>query len=135
MAIKTFISGAAALVISGAAFAQSYPVKAVRIIVPHPAGSVVDVPIRGAAQTWSQALGQPFVVDNRAGAEGIIGAEACAKATPDGHVLCSTSTGTRASLAAVGTSGSSCPMRWKCRMSIRSSCNNRTSRARSPSTR
>lgn len=90
MAIKAFLSGAAALMISGAAFAQAYPLKAVRIIVPHPAGSVVDVPIRGAAQAWSQALGQPFVVDNRAGAEGMIGAEACAKGAPDGYTLCGT---------------------------------------------
>jgi len=84
------ITGFAALAMAGAAWAQSYPVKAVRIIVPHPPGSVVDIPVRGSAQAWSQALGQPFVVDNRAGAEGIIGAEACAKGAPDGYTLCGT---------------------------------------------
>ena len=74
MQATRLITGVAALVMAGATFAQSYPAKAVRIIVPHPPGSVVDIPVRGAAQAWSQALGQPFVVDNRTGAEGIIGA-------------------------------------------------------------
>lgn len=90
MQATRLITGVAALAMAGAAFAQSYPAKAVRIIVPHPPGSVVDIPVRGAAQAWSQALGQPFVVDNRTGAEGIIGAEACAKGAPDGYTLCGT---------------------------------------------
>lgn len=70
--------------------AQSYPIKPVRIIEPHPAGSVIDTPTRGVAQSLSQALGQPFVVENRVGAEGMIGAEACARAAPDGYSLCAT---------------------------------------------
>lgn len=70
--------------------AQSYPAKAVRIIVPHEAGGPADVPPRGIAQSLAQILGKPFVVENRVGADGIIGAEACAKALADGHTLCST---------------------------------------------
>jgi len=73
--------------------AQTYPTKTVHIIVPHPAGGPGDVPPRGIAQALSQVLGQPFVVENRDGADGIIGAEACAKAAADGHTLCSTSNG------------------------------------------
>jgi tripartite-type tricarboxylate transporter receptor subunit TctC len=73
--------------------AQAWPTKTVRIIVPHPAGGPGDVPPRGFAQSLSQTLGQPFVVENREGADGIIGAEACAKAAPDGYTLCSTSNG------------------------------------------
>jgi tripartite-type tricarboxylate transporter receptor subunit TctC len=85
----------AALLIAGClvantAGAQAYPAKPVRIIEPHPAGSILDNAFRGVAQTLTQALGQPFVIDNRAGAEGIIGAEACAKAPADGYSLCAT---------------------------------------------
>lgn len=70
--------------------AQGYPSKAVRIIVPHGAGGPADVPPRGIAQSLSQTLGQPFVIENRDGADGVIGAQACAKAAPDGYTICST---------------------------------------------
>jgi len=83
----------AAALAPAAVFAQTYPARTVRIIVPHPAGGPGDVPPRGIAQALSQSLGQPFVVENRDGADGIIGAEACAKATADGYTLCSTSNG------------------------------------------
>ena len=76
-----------------ATLAQSYPAKAVRIIVPHPAGGPADVPPRGLAEAVAESMGQPFIVENREGADGIIGAEACAKAEPDGHTLCSMSNG------------------------------------------
>ena len=76
---------------AGPVNAQNYPAKPVRVIVPHPAGTVVDTVSRGITQALSQALGQPFVIDNRGGADGIIGAEVCSKAAPDGYTLCSTS--------------------------------------------
>lgn len=79
---------ATALLLSWGAFAQSYPVKPVRIIEPHVAGTVADIAARVAAQAWSQAFGQNFIVDNRPGGEMIIGNEACARADADGYTLC-----------------------------------------------
>jgi tripartite-type tricarboxylate transporter receptor subunit TctC len=88
-------TAAAALVVlaawSTAAFAQAYPSKPVHLIVPYPAGGVVDGLMRGIGQPVSEALGQPVVVDNRPGANTIIALEACAKAAPDGYTLCSSS--------------------------------------------
>ena len=71
------------------AFAQHYPSKPIRATIGTPAGGPGDVVLRGAAQAISQALGQPFVVENRVGVSGIVSAETCAKSTPDGHSLCS----------------------------------------------
>lgn len=70
--------------------AQSYPVKPVRVVRPHPAGASGDIQARGIGQALSQQYGQPFVIENRVGGDGIIGAEACAKAPADGHTICST---------------------------------------------
>lgn len=67
--------------------AQSYPSRTIRIIVPFPAASVSDIVARTVGQKLSGNLGQPVVVDNRAGASGIIGSEAVAKAAPDGYTL------------------------------------------------
>jgi tripartite-type tricarboxylate transporter receptor subunit TctC len=67
--------------------AQTYPTKAVRILSPWAAGGPGDVVTRGAAQELAASLGQPFVVDTRVGADGMIAAEAGAKAPSDGHVL------------------------------------------------
>ncbi len=76
--------------LSGAddARAQSYPDRPIRILVSIAAGSVTDVVMRAAAQELSPRLGQPVVVENRPGASGIIGAQACTKAPPDGYTLC-----------------------------------------------
>lgn len=73
--------------------AQGWPAKPVRVIIPHPAGGPADVPPRAMAQVFAQTMGQPFVIENRLGADGIIGAEACAKAAPDGYTLCYMSNG------------------------------------------
>ena len=69
------------------AFAQSWPSKPVRIIVPYPPGGAVDVATRKVAQKLNEQLGQPFVVENRPGASGSIGSLLVAKAPTDGYTL------------------------------------------------
>ena len=81
------------LVFSGLALAiahanaQSYPTKPVRVIVPFPPGSGVDIVTRLVTPKLADGLGQQFVADNRAGAAGNIGAEVAARAAPDGYTL------------------------------------------------
>lgn len=65
--------------------AQPYPVKPIRFVVPYPPGGSNDVLTRIVAQTMSPGLGQSVVIDNRAGAGGMIGAENVAKSPPDGY--------------------------------------------------
>jgi len=84
---------AALLFASASAFAQSYPVKPVRLIVPFPPGGGVDVVARSFGQKYSEAWGHAVVVDNRPGAGGNIGADAVAKSAPDGYSLLVTTTG------------------------------------------
>ena len=67
--------------------AQSYPAKAVRIVVPWPAGGGTDTVARIVGQKLSESLAQLFVVENRPGASGMIGAEHVAKSAPDGYTL------------------------------------------------
>ena len=69
------------------AMAQTYPRKPVTIIVPSSAGGVLEMMARALSPRLSEALGQPFIIENRPGAHGILGADTVAKATPDGHVL------------------------------------------------
>jgi tripartite-type tricarboxylate transporter receptor subunit TctC len=77
-----------ALSVPALASAQgSYPDKPIRLMVPFPAGGLSDVTARVVLQKLSERMGQPVVIDNRAGASGNIGAEIAAKATPDGHTL------------------------------------------------
>src|SRR5947208_14848775 len=71
----------------GAAFAQSWPNRPVRIIVPFPAGGAVDVLARTVFDKVSAQVGQPFVIENRLGAGGTIGSAAVAKADPDGYTI------------------------------------------------
>ena len=67
--------------------AQSYPVKPVRIIIPYPPGGATDIFARLLAAKFSEAFGQQFVAEQRAGAAGVIGAEMAARAAPDGYTL------------------------------------------------
>jgi len=81
---------AAALVLLAApafAFAQAYPTKAVKVIIPFPPGGPTDVLGRIVAQRLSEKLGQPFVVENKPGASGMIGATQVAKAPADGYTI------------------------------------------------
>ena len=73
------------VVAAGFAHAQTYPAKPIRIIVPYPPGGGTDVVARTLALKMTEVMGQPVIVDNRAGANGIIGSDAVAKAAPDGY--------------------------------------------------
>ena len=69
------------------AFAQVYPSKPIRIVVPYPPGGTSDILARTIGQKLSVALGQPIVVDNKPGANGNLGADFVAKSPPDGYTL------------------------------------------------
>ncbi|MGZ8197339.1 MAG: Bug family tripartite tricarboxylate transporter substrate binding protein [Burkholderiales bacterium] len=81
------VGAAAAMVFGGAALAQNYPVKPLRIVVAQAPGGGNDTIARMVAHKLTQSLKQQVVVDNRAGAGGLIAAEHVAKSTPDGYTL------------------------------------------------
>lgn len=76
---------------------QTWPVKPVRLIVPFPPGATLDIMTRLVAQKAAENTGQPFVVENRAGANGQIGSEFVARSAPDGYTILSTTTSTHIS--------------------------------------
>ncbi len=91
--MRRMFAALAAALLAGSAFAQQYPSKPLRVIVPWPPGQATDLAARLVAQKVSESIGQPIVADNRPGAGGIIGTEAAAKAAPDGYTLLAGSSG------------------------------------------
>ena len=69
------------------AFAQSYPAKPIRVIDAYPPGGGTDIVARTVSPKFQESLGQPWVIDSRPGAQGIIGSEIASKAAPDGYTL------------------------------------------------
>ncbi len=87
---RHFLAAAAATAAGALALgarAAAYPDKAVRVIVPFPAGGTTDVVARLTMQKLGELTGQSFVVDNKGGANGVIGTELAARAAPDGYTL------------------------------------------------
>jgi tripartite-type tricarboxylate transporter receptor subunit TctC len=84
--LQTSLAGAAA-VLAPSAFAQAWPSRPIRLIVPFPPGSSPDVIARVVAEPLAQALGQPVVIDNKPGAGGEIGTALAARAEPDGYTF------------------------------------------------
>lgn len=87
------VLAAALLLAAGAAMPQTFPAKPIRVIIPVPAGAGIDIIVRKASESLQAPthLGQPLVVDNRASANMVTGADACAKGAPDGYTLCALS--------------------------------------------
>lgn len=81
------------LVLAFGAFAQTYPSRPVRVVVPWPPGQATDIAARVVAQKLQESLGQPFVIDNKPGAGGSIGTDIVAKSAGDGYTLLAASSG------------------------------------------
>jgi tripartite-type tricarboxylate transporter receptor subunit TctC len=90
--MRVFFAFVACLLLSHA-YAQSYPSRAVKVVVPWPPGQATDIAARVVADKLGNALGQPFVIDNRPGAGGAIGTDVVAKSAPDGYTLLAASSG------------------------------------------
>ena len=86
------------MAVCGTAMAQGYPNKPIKAIVPFAAGSATDQIGRAFAQKMSEQLGQPIVIENKAGVNGMLGADAVAKAAPDGYTIMVGTNSTNAAL-------------------------------------
>src|ERR1700741_1607634 len=85
-AVRTVLAMLAATLATGA-LAQAWPSKPVKIIVAFPPGQATDTLARLVAEKLTTALGQPFIIDNRPGAGGVVGTEVAKNAAPDGYTL------------------------------------------------
>ena len=92
------LATAAAALACTAALAQTYPDRPIKAVVPFAAGSATDQIGRAFAQKMQEALGQPIVIDNKPGVNGMLGADAVAKAAPDGYTLLIGTNSTNAAL-------------------------------------
>jgi len=91
--MKTIAAILTTLFLAGAACAQGYPNRPVRVVVPWPPGQATDIAARVVAERLQTSLGQAFVIDNRPGAGGAIGSDAVVKSAPDGYTLLAASSG------------------------------------------
>lgn len=96
--LTRLFAAVAATLACGAALAQAYPDKPIKAVVPFAAGSATDQIGRAFAQKMQEALGQPIVIDNKPGVNGMLGADAVAKATPDGYTILIGTNSTNAAL-------------------------------------
>ncbi len=90
LGVAALLTGAASLLAPAPASAQAWPAKTIRILVGFPAGSTTDTMARALAEHMRTKLGQPVVVENRPGANGVIGVGEAARAAPDGYTLLAT---------------------------------------------
>ncbi len=95
---RTALAAAGLLLAAGGAHAQAYPNKPIRVVVPFAAGSATDQIGRAFAEKMAVTLGQPLVIDNKPGANGMLGADIVAKAPPDGYTLLVGTNSTNAAL-------------------------------------
>src|SRR5215470_15384931 len=85
--MRKLLIAAVLLALCGPALAQTWPERAIRLIVPYPPGGNVDGAARIVANKLQEKLGQPVVIENKAGAGGLVGGEMAAKSEPDGYTL------------------------------------------------
>ena len=100
MRLSTILAACSLLAVT-VTFAQTYPTKPIKLLVPFPAGSATDVVARQLADVMGKELGQSIVVDNKAGAQGTIGAAEVKNAAPDGYTLMVTTSTTQAAVVSL----------------------------------
>ena len=98
LSVRLMAAAAVATCVASTAFAQAYPNKPIKAVVPFAAGSATDQIGRAFAQKMSESLGQPIVVDNKAGVNGMLGADSVAKSAPDGYTILIGTNSTNAAL-------------------------------------
>jgi tripartite-type tricarboxylate transporter receptor subunit TctC len=86
-AIGALLLATTSLLLSNAAFPQTYTARPIRVVVPFPAGGSIDIVSRSISQRWSAVIGQQLVIDNRGGAGGTLGTQLVAQAPADGHTI------------------------------------------------